>query len=191
MTQASVLDLATAQMEVRRRQLLAALSIVLGTVLIAISARIQFPIPGSTVPFTMQTVTVILLGMALGPRLGALTALLYLVECVAVPGLSATGRVALTGGYLVGFVAAAWCAGALFRRGLGRSLGRSLVAMTAANLVIFLFGVPWLAASIGWEAAWQQGFVAFLVVEAAKIAACTPMMRGVSAFAGAMERRLG
>src|SRR4051794_16229850 len=81
------------------------------------------PIPtGTSVDITLQTFGVMLAGLVLGPRRGALAVLLYLV--VGAAGLpvyagGATGLVVLvgaTGGYLLSFPLAAWLAGTLAGR---------------------------------------------------------------------------
>ena len=190
MSQTTVLEILQSGSARREKALFATLSVILGSLLIAGSALVKVPFYGTPVPLTLQTFVVILLGMALGPRLGAAAAFLYFVECASLPVLSASGNLALTGGYLLGFVPAAWIAGHLFRRGRGRSLAGALATMIPANLAIFAFGVPWLAMSIGWANAWNTGFVAFILVEAVKIALCVPLMCGVSRFSRQMEDTL-
>jgi biotin transport system substrate-specific component len=49
-----------------------------GTVLLAVSAKLQLPF--WPVPMTMQTYVVLVLGMAYGSRLGVATTALYLAE---------------------------------------------------------------------------------------------------------------
>ena len=100
--------------------------IVAGALLIALSANVTIPVPGSPVPITGQTFSVLLVGGALGARRGILATLLYLVmglflpvyaehkQGIAIIGTVSDGRVVLgaTGGYLIGFVLASGLAGA-------------------------------------------------------------------------------
>src|SRR5215207_6208203 len=53
--------------------------VVAGAVLIALTANLWVPIPGSPVPLTGQTFSVVLVGGALGLRRGMLATLLYVV----------------------------------------------------------------------------------------------------------------
>jgi biotin transport system substrate-specific component len=110
-------------------------------------------IPVGPVPFTLQVLVVLLAGMALGPRLGALSAAAYLVLGLVAPVYAggASGLAVLlgpTGGYLWGFVPAALVAGAV--AGGGRA---SLARLTAAGLAglvpIYLLGALWLALQLG------------------------------------------
>ena len=152
-----------------------ALLVAVGSVLLTLSAKIQ--IPFWPVPMTMQTYVVLVLGMAYGTRLGVATVLFYLVQAaVGLPVLAGTPERGIglaymlgpTGGYLVGFVAAAALAGELAARGWDRTFGRTLIAMALAHLVIFVPGVTWLAASVGWERAFAVGVVPFVGATVAK-----------------------
>ena len=135
--------------------------IVAGALLIALSANLSIPVPGSPVPITGQTFSVLLVGGALGSRRGVLATLLYLVLGLFLPvyadhkqGLAIIGAVqnghlvlGATGGYLVGFVVASGIVGRLAELGWDRRFGGALLAMAIGNLVIYLVGVPWLMAA--------------------------------------------
>lgn len=90
------------------------LAIVTFTVLIILSAQVKIPL--EPVPFTMQPLVVILAGMVLGGRDGALAMFAY-VSLIALGfpvDANAKGTTALfgpTGGFLVGFIAAAGVVG--------------------------------------------------------------------------------
>jgi biotin transport system substrate-specific component len=130
--------------------------------------RIGVPIAGTPVPITGQTLAVGVTGAALGSRLGALSVLTYfLAGLVGLPvyaGATAevfSGRVAFgmtsgslwsgvalwavaAEGYRMGFVVAAYVVGWLAERGWDRRFGLTLLALLAGNVVIYLFGLPWL-----------------------------------------------
>ena len=142
--------------------------VVLGTLLLTASAKIQ--VPFWPVPMTMQTFMVLFLGAALGPRLGALTVLLYLTQGAAgLPVFAGTPEKGLgiaymagpTGGYLLGFAAAAYIVGWLAERGWDRSVLRLFAAMALGHVVIFAFGVAWLTQLVGLEKAWLLGVTPF------------------------------
>src|SRR5881275_3180142 len=54
--------------------------VVSASVLVAICAHISVPLPFTPVPLTLQNLAVLLVGLALGPRLGAAALFLYLLE---------------------------------------------------------------------------------------------------------------
>lgn len=133
---------------------------------IALIAQIEIPL--WPVPITGQTFGVLLVGAALGSRRGALSLVLYLTEgALGLPvfagGAAGLSRIAgPTGGYLIGFVAAAFVIGWLCERGWDRRFLTMALAMLIGNLVIYLFGIPWLAQFTGWEKVWAAGLLPFL-----------------------------
>jgi len=148
-----------------------------GTVLLWLSAKIQVPL--QPVPITMQTLVVLVLGVAYGWRLGAATMALYLLEgAVGLPvfagGWSEGGGFHLlygaTAGYLFGFVVAAGVCGRLAERGWDRSVLGSAAAMVIGNLIIYAMGLAWLAGQIGLASAIKYGLMPFLLGDALKVA---------------------
>ena len=111
-----------------------------GSALLAISAQFAVRLPLSPVPVTGQTLVVLMIGMAFGARLGAATVLAYLAEGAMGLPVFAEGKSGLiafagpTGGYLVGFVAAAFATGFLAERGMGRGAVSTVLAMIVGNI---------------------------------------------------------
>lgn len=161
----------------------AVLLAVAGSILLTVSAKIH--VPFWPVPMTMQTFAVMVIGMAFGPRLGAATVALYLAEgAFGLPVFSGTPERGLglaymmgpTGGFLVGFFAAAAVLGALARRGWDRGWLRGLAAFLIGDAVIFALGVGWLTTLIGFDKALAAGLVPFLPGEGLKVALATALM---------------
>jgi biotin transport system substrate-specific component len=161
------------------RALLRTLALVAGGALLtAVAAQLSFKLPWSPVPYTGQTAAVLLVGTALGWRLGAASMALYVLVGVAgAPVFSAGAHgpeqlLGYTGGYLLGFMLAAAMVGALAQRGWDRSARRAAGLMVAGNVLIYLVGVPVLAAVTGMalpDAAWN-GAIVFLPWDALKVA---------------------
>lgn len=117
-----------------------------------ISAGAFVTIPLGPVPFTLQTLFVLLAGLVLGSRLGALSVVAYVVLGLVAPvyagGTSGLGVLfGPTGGYLLGFVLGALVAGAV---GRSRDAGtpRLVVGGLAGLLPIYALGATWLAISL-------------------------------------------
>jgi len=125
------------------------------TLLTALCAQIAIPTDPLGIPITLQTLAVLLCAMALGPKLGAASMILYLVTGAVGVGVFARGEAGLatilgqTGGYLIGFVVAQPIAHAIIRRRDGsiRGWGSIVVAGLALHAAIFAIGVPWLWAT--------------------------------------------
>lgn len=142
-----------------------AVAVLVGTLFLAVSSWISIPmIP---VPMTMQTFAVLAIGALYGWRLGALTVLAWLGEAaLGLPVLAefkTLYAVWSTAGYLVGFVFAAALVGWLAERGwtAGR-LALSALAMVLGHVVLFAFGVAWLAFLFGADIAVAKGLTPFL-----------------------------
>lgn len=119
--------------------------------LIALSAQLVIWLPYTPVPVTGQTLAVVLTGALLGPRWGVLAVLFYIAEgSLGWPVFhGGTGGwirlIGPTGGYLVGFVVAAFVVGCLARRGWDRRFLTALAMMLAGQAVILALGAAWLA----------------------------------------------
>lgn len=156
---------------------------VAGSLLLALSARVEIPLV--PVPITMQTFVVLVIGFAYGWRLGALTLLLYLAEGagglpVFAGGGSGVGVLAgHTGGYLCGFVVAAAVCGRLAESGWDRRPTTTFAAMLIGNLIIYALGLLQLGTVIGWDKpilAW--GMYPFLLGDLLKIALAMVVLPG-------------
>ena len=152
---------------------------IVGTAVLALSAKVQ--IPFWPVPMTMQTFVVLVLGMAYGARLGAVTVGLYLIEGAAGLPVFATGSglayiAGPTGGYLIGFLLASYVIGMLANGGWDRSMTKTLGAMLAGTVIIFFLGIAWLSTFIGFEKAIAAGLIPFLLSEGLKISLAVIIM---------------
>lgn len=151
----------------------------------------QVAIPWWPVPVTLQTLTVLLAGAALGPVRGTASMLLYLgVGAAGVPwfaqGNHGVGFV--TFGYVIGFVLAAALVGWLARRGASRTVLGTIGAMVLGNLVIYACGVPYLAmAAYGGDlgAAVMAGAVTFMAGDGLKILLAAGLLPAAWRLAGA------
>jgi biotin transport system substrate-specific component len=147
-----------------------------GSLLVALSAQIAMPLPFSPVPITGQTLAVLLVGALLGSRRGCLSLLTYLAEGALGLPVFAGWQAGLThlagprGGYLVGFVVAAFVTGLLAERGWDRRVGTTLLAMLLGNVVIYACGVPWLAVWVGTARALPLGCYPFVPGDLLKLA---------------------
>lgn len=156
--------------------------VVVGSLLVALCAQLAVPVPMSPVPITGQTFGVLVVGALLGCRRGAAALALYALEgACGLPvfaGLRAGFPVLAgpTGGYILGFIAAAAVTGALAERGWDRRFLTAVSAMSIGTAVIFAFGVAWLSVFVGAASALPMGLVPFLPGAVIKIAAAASVL---------------
>jgi biotin transport system substrate-specific component len=167
-----------------------------GTALLTVSAKIQ--VPFYPVPMTMQTLVVLVLGMAYGWRLGAATVVLYLAEgALGLPVFAGTPEKGIglaymaggTGGYLIGFALGAAACGWLAERGWDRGVASTALAMLIGNAIIYVPGLLWLGALFGWDKpilAW--GLTPFLLGDLTKLALAAAVLPAAWKLAGRRAR---
>jgi biotin transport system substrate-specific component len=152
-----------------------------GSLLLALSAKAQ--VPFWPVPMTLQSLAIMMIGMAYGSRLATATVLLYLAEGLAgLPVFAGAGAgfaymTGPTAGYLVGFVMAAGLIGWLAERGWDRSPIKALAAMSVGHVLLFIPGVAWLAVLFGAEKAIAVGLVPFIAATLLKTALGAALMQ--------------
>lgn len=155
------------------RSLARALAVVVFAALTAMGAKLAVPLPGTAVPFTLQVFAVLLSGIALGPRLGASSQLLYLGAGIAgLPVFMAGGGLAYllgpTGGYLLAFPVAAAIAG--WAAGRSRGVLPMIAGAVLGVAFIHLAGMSWLAALGAGSVTFRVGVLSFLPGDVLKIA---------------------
>jgi biotin transport system substrate-specific component len=129
-----------------------AVTVVLGSLLVAICAHVAIPLWFTPVPLTLQTFAVLFLALALSPGMAAAALGLYLLEGMAgLPVLSPIGAPGFlhllgpTGGYLLAYPAAAGLTAWLRRRIGHGGFAPSLLAAATGSLLILLAGASWFA----------------------------------------------
>jgi biotin transporter BioY len=128
--------------------------VITGSLFIAVSARLRILLPFSPVPITGQTFAVLMVGALFGAWRGSLSVLLYIIMGAAGLGVFTFGGgfsflLGPTGGYIVGFIAAAYVTGMLAERGWDRRIGTTILAMAIGNITLYIFGLLWLCCLMG------------------------------------------
>jgi len=150
--------------------------IVCGTFIIAACAQLKIWLPFSPVPVTGQTFAVLMTAALLGARRASLCVLVYLAEGAAgLPVFAATGAGSAvlsgpSGGYLAGFLAAAYLTGSLAQKGWDRRLWTTVLAMVLGNMAIYAFGLAWLCRLTGgYRGIVAVGLYPFIIGDCLKI----------------------
>ena len=160
------------------------LIIFLGSILLAISAKVK--IPFYPVPMTMHTFVVLFFGICFGYKIGLATVGLYLVEgIIGLPVFSnsperGVGLVYFTGptmGYLIGFLFACFFASHIK---LEDNYFIIFIKLILSVSVIYILGVLWLGTLLGWDKPIVQlGVKPFLLAEIFKIILLTLLAKKI------------
>jgi biotin transport system substrate-specific component len=135
---------------------------------------------------------VLLVGAGLGSVAGTASTLLYVsLGAVGLPIYADHAHgwhivSSASGGYLVGFIFAAALTGALAERRWDRRFSSSLGALLTGNVVIYLFGVSWLAhdAHFSFATALEKGLYPFVPADVLKMYLAAAMLPAAWKLAG-------
>ncbi|MGF1646234.1 MAG: biotin transporter BioY [Kineosporiaceae bacterium] len=162
------------------------------------SAQVAVPLPFTPVPLTLQTLSVLLLAAAYGPRLATATFASYLALGMAGAPVFSLGRNGLAVlatpslGYLLGMLAATVAVGYLARRRWDRRPLGTVAMMVVGNAVIYVGGVAWwLVLGFGPGEAVAGGVVPFLPGDALKIAIAAGVLPGTWALVRRLRDQAG
>jgi biotin transport system substrate-specific component len=155
-----------------------AIAVALGAATVAVAAQFEVPVPFSPVPETLQGGALLLVGLVLGPRLGAAALVTYLVAGVAGLPVFAGGSFGFlkilgpTGGYLLAFPLGAFAAGwVATRQNKIVPPVRYLLGAMAGMAVVHLGGWAWLSIVTGNPgAAFAMGIVPFGLSDMTEVA---------------------
>lgn len=154
-----------------------------GSAVVALSAQIRFGLPFTPVPVTGQTFAVLFAGALLGGRLGAASMTIYWTAgAFGLPVFNGWGggwamATGPTGGYIVGFIAAAFVVGWFTERGWDRG-PRIILPLLAGNALIYALGLPWLARFVGPHEVLHAGLWPFIPGDLLKLVAATIALPG-------------
>lgn len=142
----------------------------LAAIFIAIFAQLSITLPlnETNIPITGQTFAVLLVASILGRNKGSLAILIYLI--MGTIGLPVFAKAASgyqtffkgSGGFLYGFLIAAFVVGWLSDKGWGTTILNALLLMLIGTIIIVFFGLIQLTFLYGFEKALEYGFYPFI-----------------------------
>jgi biotin transport system substrate-specific component len=143
------------------------LQVLCGSLFLALISLAKVPLYPT--PMTLQTLGVFLLGLSLGGAKGAMAVVLYLIEATCGLPVLSGGKInplwmiGPNGGFLLGFVPAAFIIGKLMQSFKKKNWLNAFVSVVAGQGVIYLCGVSWLSCFFGIKQAILVGVVPFLI----------------------------
>jgi biotin transport system substrate-specific component len=148
----------------------------------------QYSIPMQPVPITLSILGVLLIGLTYTPKqvaysvggwilLGAVGFPMFAGFKSGIPALLGP-----TGGYIVGFFFAAFAMACLARLLPTKAWWGFTINSLVGAIISYAFGLSWLAHLIGWEKAWQFGFVPFIMPDLLKAIFLSGAIYGIKFF---------
>lgn len=170
------------------------LLVIAGAALVALAAQVRIPL--DPVPITGQTFAVLLVGASLGSVRGLASLLVYSLAGIAgAPIFQGQSHgweyfSGATGGYIVGFVIAAAVTGWLAERRWDRRFSSAVAAMLTGNVLVYLFGLPWLAHVADYDllTTLQKGLAPFLPGDLIKLYLAAALLPGAWRLVERMKR---
>ncbi len=171
---------------VQERSWLKEAAVILGaSLIIALFAPAAIHLPFTVVPIGTQAHVILMLACFLGSKRASLAVLAFLGQgAMGLPVFAggAGGILALAGprgGYLLGYLVAAFVTGLIMENTSKRTATKAFIAMGLGNLVIYCFGLPWLSCFIGWQNVFLHGMLPFLFGDLIKLVVATKSLKAL------------
>jgi len=151
--------------------------VILSSILIGLFGKVAIPLPFSPIPIATQPTLILLLSVLLGRKRAVAAVFAFLVQgAMGMPVFAqGLGGIAVLlgprGGYLIGYLAAAFAVSYIIEKCKEKTLLNASLAMAAGNLVIYLCGASYLSTFLGLQKALLVGVAPFIVGDLIKLAA--------------------
>ena len=157
--------------------------VILMSILIGLCSQIAVPLPFNPVPMVFQNILILFLSIFLGSRRTFAAVLCFLTQSAVGLPVLALGKGGLlmfiepTGGYLVGYLIAAFMTGFIVEKIQKKTLPVALLALLAGSGIIFATGAAYLSTFVGIKQAILIGIVPFLIGDLFKIVAALKLLQ--------------
>jgi biotin transport system substrate-specific component len=162
--------------------------VLLASVLIGCSAQLSIKLPFTPVPIVFYNHVILLLAALLGSKRATAAVLAFLFQAAIGLPVLANGKGGLlafagpTGGYLIGYIVAAYLTGRIIEKLKERTPAKVFGAMLAGSLAIFIFGFAHLAGLLGMQKAFLLGVLPFIPGDLLKTILCVRALKGLRFF---------
>src|SRR3989338_11340237 len=152
--------------------------VLLSSFLIGLLGQVAIPLPFTPIPIVTQCQAILLLSILLGSQRAAAAVALFLMQGAMGLPVFANGAAGLAilmgprGGYLIGYLVAAYVVGALMERVKERSVMQTFLALCLGNGIVYLLGAAYLSSFLGVKKALLLGVAPFLLGDLLKNIAC-------------------
>ena len=148
-----------------------------GVIFLSIMSQLIIPLYFTPVPISLGSFGVMLIALLYGRKLGTATVLSYVVAgSLGAPifaGFKAGSLFSPTGGYILGYIAAALILGFLFDKGIAKSYMKTFLSLLLVSVIIFILGALVLMLFVPIKNVFMAGVLPFIPGDMLKVVAAT------------------
>lgn len=158
------------------------------SIIIGLFGAISLPLPFTPVPISTQCQAILLLSVILGSKRAFFAVLAFLTEAAMGLPVCSAGKGGIlhllgpTGGYLLGYLVAAYITGYLSEKFFKRTPTHTFYSIATGNVIVYLIALPWLSSFCGWKSAIQLGMLPFLIGDFLKLVFAIKILKKLSYF---------
>ena len=166
------------KIKTKEKEFLKSIFLVLsGVIFLSIMSQLIIPLYFTPVPISLGSFGVILIALLYGRKLGTATVLSYVATgSLGAPvfaGFKAGSLFSPTGGYILGYIAAALILGFLFDKGIAKSYVKTFLSLLLVSVIIFILGALVLILFVPSKNIFMIGVLPFLPGDMLKAVAAT------------------
>ena len=148
-----------------------------GVIFLSIMSQLIIPLYFTPVPISLGSFGVMLIALLYGRKLGTATVLSYVVAgSLGAPifaGFKAGSLFSPTGGYILGYIAAALILGFLFDKGIAKSYVKTFLSLLLVSVIIFILGALVLMLFVPIKNVFMAGVLPFIPGDMLKVVVAT------------------
>ena len=166
------------KIKTKEKEFLKSIFLVLsGVIFLSIMSQLIIPLYFTPVPISLGSFGVMLIALLYGRKLGTATVLSYVVAgSLGAPifaGFKAGSLFSPTGGYILGYIAAALILGFLFDKGIAKSYVKTFLSLLLVSVIIFILGALVLMLFVPIKNVFMAGVLPFIPGDMLKVVAAT------------------
>ena len=165
------------------------------SLLLAICSPLTIHLPFTPVPVTIQVQVALALAALMGSGKGVWMIIAFITQGAMGWPVFAGGATGITtiigprGGYLLGYLVAAYVVGSIYQSRKSRGVIALFLSMSAGNAIVYLCGFSWLSAFLGMKKAFMLGIVPFAIPDLIKLTLFALGINQVSQFLNYLRKK--
>jgi biotin transport system substrate-specific component len=168
----------------------------LASFILSLCAPLSLHLPFTPVPVTIQVQVALFLSAFLGARRAVFMILAFITQgLVGLPVFAGGASTIATligprGGYLLGYLAAAYVVGRIYQAREHKSTASLFFSMLLGNAIVYLLGFSWLSNFVGMKRAFLFGVAPFALPDLVKLTMVSLLKRPFASLLNSLSKKL-